>query len=99
MLKLSELSRGVIHQIVTGKFPFEELKHDAPIISRVVKGELPAIRDDAQLSQIGMLCSLMSDSWLSKPAKRINASTFHRKLSYLVSASTHYIGAAKQTSN
>ncbi|KIO24211.1 hypothetical protein M407DRAFT_44656, partial [Tulasnella calospora MUT 4182] len=57
-------------EIMTGKFPFEELVAEPPIICRVVKGELPAIRDDAQLSQIKVLCSVMSDCWISNPVKR-----------------------------
>ncbi|KIO32434.1 hypothetical protein M407DRAFT_45447, partial [Tulasnella calospora MUT 4182] len=57
-------------EIVTGKLPFEELLATGPIISRVSEGKLPAIREDTQLSHVLMLCSLMADCWVSKPAER-----------------------------
>ncbi|KIO20398.1 hypothetical protein M407DRAFT_29975 [Tulasnella calospora MUT 4182] len=72
-------------EIMTGKFPFEELVTEPPIICRVVQGELPAIQDDGQLSQIKELCSVMSDCWISNPVKRINAPTFRRKISLMPS--------------
>lgn len=83
---MSELLCGIVYQIITGKLPFDELDAVGPIISRLVKGELPAHRTEAQLSQILTLCSLMSDCWIRKQVNRINASTFRKKVKFLVSA-------------
>ncbi|KIO18718.1 hypothetical protein M407DRAFT_31626 [Tulasnella calospora MUT 4182] len=80
-------------EIMTGKLPFEELLGQGGIIHRVVKGELPAIRVDAQLSQIRLLCALISDCWCLRPVKRIDASTFQLKPSTAPSNST--AGGAK----
>ncbi|KAG9046529.1 hypothetical protein FS837_004228, partial [Tulasnella sp. UAMH 9824] len=70
-------------EIITGKIPFEEFNREAAIISQTIKGKLPPIRKDTQLSHVLMLCGLMSHCWLSQPAKRINASTFQRKVHML----------------
>ncbi|KAG8899610.1 hypothetical protein FRC00_001225 [Tulasnella sp. 408] len=78
-------------EIITGKLPFNELDAAGPIICRVLRGELPALRTEAQLSQVVKLCSLMSDCWVGKPVKRIQASTFRRMVYYLVSAPMDYI--------
>ncbi|KIO25962.1 hypothetical protein M407DRAFT_24712 [Tulasnella calospora MUT 4182] len=80
-------------EIMTGKLPFEELLGQGEIIHRLVKGELPAIRVDAQLSQIRILCALVSDCWCLRPVKRIDASTFQLKPSTAPSNST--AGGAK----
>ncbi|KIO18721.1 hypothetical protein M407DRAFT_83625, partial [Tulasnella calospora MUT 4182] len=71
-------------EIMTGKLPFEGLS-DPQVIFRVTDGRLPAIRDDAHLSPILTLCSVMSNCWNLKPAKRIEASTFLRKVRLMVS--------------
>ncbi|KAG9025092.1 hypothetical protein FS837_005079, partial [Tulasnella sp. UAMH 9824] len=72
-------------EIVAGKIPFEGEDNEAVIITHTLKGQLPAIRKDTQLSHLLMLCALMSDCWLSQPAQRIDASTFRRKVMMLES--------------
>lgn len=72
-------------QIVTGELPFNQLHTTATIIKHTADGTLPAIQEDRQLSHVLMLCSLMSDCWISQPARRIDASTFQRKVGLLVS--------------
>ncbi|KIO32082.1 hypothetical protein M407DRAFT_47066, partial [Tulasnella calospora MUT 4182] len=67
-------------QVVTGKIPFDEVFHDWEVIDRVLTGKLPAIREQAQLSQVLNLCGLMSDCWVSNPAGRIGASNFRRRV-------------------
>ncbi|KIO23783.1 hypothetical protein M407DRAFT_36031, partial [Tulasnella calospora MUT 4182] len=57
-------------EIVTGRVPFEELERSAAIIMHAIKGKLPAIRENTDLSHVIGLCSLMSDCWLSEPGKR-----------------------------
>lgn len=81
-----ELTVEFMYQIMTEKLPFEEVDGQAQIIYRVILGELPAIRDNAQLSPVLNLCSLMSDCWVAKPVKRVDAATFHKKVYQLVCA-------------
>ncbi|KAG8910685.1 hypothetical protein FRC00_007730, partial [Tulasnella sp. 408] len=70
-------------EIVTGKVPFEGVDNEAAIIMHALKGQLPPIRKDTELSHVLMLCGLMSDCWLSQPAQRIDALTFSRKVEML----------------
>lgn len=72
-------------EILTGKIPFEKLNTQGAIIMQVIKGELPAIREEAQLSHILKLCDLMSDCWISRPAERIDSSGFQQKISFIPS--------------
>lgn len=51
----------------------------------VMKGKLPAIREEAELSHILKLCSVMSDCWISNPVERMDASIFRRKVHFMVS--------------
>ncbi|KIO20587.1 hypothetical protein M407DRAFT_81401 [Tulasnella calospora MUT 4182] len=74
-------------EIVTGKIPFEELDRQGAIIAHVVKGKLPAIREENELSDVLTLCNLMSNCWIGNPTKRIDASNFRRKVSWAVSPS------------
>lgn len=67
--------------------PFEGVDNEAVIITHTLKGQFPAIRKDAQLSHVLVLCALMSDCWLSQPATRINAFNFCQKICMLVSTS------------
>ncbi|KAG8961306.1 hypothetical protein FRC00_012661, partial [Tulasnella sp. 408] len=58
-------------EIITGKIPFEDLPQAGKVIACVVRGKLPVIRKEAQLSLVLKLCGLMSDCWKPNPAERI----------------------------
>ncbi|KAG9023463.1 hypothetical protein FS837_005790, partial [Tulasnella sp. UAMH 9824] len=47
-------------EVVTGNFPFNE-DNEVNVIRRIVTGDLPSVRNDAELNQIKMLCSLMEE--------------------------------------
>ncbi|KAG8925695.1 hypothetical protein FRC00_003745, partial [Tulasnella sp. 408] len=82
---LTSGSHMLPHQIITGRIPFEELDKESAIIMHTMHGKLPATREDAQLSHVLRLCHLMSECWLSEPQKRIDASSFERKIRTMVS--------------
>ncbi|KAG8938709.1 hypothetical protein FRC00_014546, partial [Tulasnella sp. 408] len=67
-------------EIITGRIPFEELDREVAIIMHTMHGQLPAIRKDTELSHVLKLCSIMSDCWRPEPVKRIDASTFQRRV-------------------
>ncbi|KAG9044953.1 hypothetical protein FS837_007250 [Tulasnella sp. UAMH 9824] len=75
-------------EIITGKIPFHQLDRQEVIIKHALDGKLPAIREEAGLSMVHALCSAMSDCWLSEPDKRIGASTFERRVTWMVPSST-----------
>ncbi|KAG8915017.1 hypothetical protein FRC00_008726 [Tulasnella sp. 408] len=53
---------------------------EGAIIMHAVKGKMPAVRENAQLSHILKLCGLMSECWNLEPANRLDALTFQRKV-------------------
>ncbi|KIO16731.1 hypothetical protein M407DRAFT_48000, partial [Tulasnella calospora MUT 4182] len=57
-------------EIMTNQVPFPELTSAGAITLRVIQGNVPSIRQDAQLSQITGLCSLMTDCWKFDPKDR-----------------------------
>ncbi|KAG9037169.1 hypothetical protein FS837_001499, partial [Tulasnella sp. UAMH 9824] len=73
-------------EIITGRLPFDDLNNDGPVMVRTVPKKLPAIRKEKSLSLVPQLCCLMSDCWLSEPAKRIDVSTFCRKVRFVPSS-------------
>ncbi|KIO23794.1 hypothetical protein M407DRAFT_26788 [Tulasnella calospora MUT 4182] len=73
-------------ETITGRMPFEDLNTDGAIIMHTINGRLPAIREDLDLSNILSLCSIMSECWLLEPVKRIDASSFQRKVKIIPSA-------------
>ncbi|KIO21625.1 hypothetical protein M407DRAFT_28766 [Tulasnella calospora MUT 4182] len=71
-------------EIITGRIPYGELK-DSSVVMHIIQAKLPAIRDDTRLSHVLQLCDLMSVCWLLEPAKRIDVSTFCRKVRFVPS--------------
>lgn len=69
---------------MTGKIPFEELKNEGTIVIRLVMGDLPAVREDGQLSQMQALCSLMKESWAINPHERPNVGKYLEGISWMV---------------
>ncbi|KAG8909056.1 hypothetical protein FRC00_010821, partial [Tulasnella sp. 408] len=67
-------------EMVTGRIPFDELHQETTIVVRTTMGNLPAIRENIDLSHVLKLCSLMSECWASQPAKRIDASAFQQRV-------------------
>ncbi|KIO21328.1 hypothetical protein M407DRAFT_29046 [Tulasnella calospora MUT 4182] len=57
-------------EIMTNRVPFPELNSEGVITLTVIKGKVPSTREDAQLSQINGLCSLMTDCWKFNPKER-----------------------------
>ncbi|KIO21337.1 hypothetical protein M407DRAFT_54667, partial [Tulasnella calospora MUT 4182] len=57
-------------EIMTNEFPFPKLNSRNGIIVAVVGGKLPSTQEDALLSQITRLCSLMTDCWKFDPENR-----------------------------
>ncbi|KIO17504.1 hypothetical protein M407DRAFT_53126, partial [Tulasnella calospora MUT 4182] len=59
-------------EVMTNKVPFPDLNSEGAITLKVVQGEVPAAREDTQLSQIVRLCSLMTECWAFDPRNRPN---------------------------
>ncbi|KAG8912774.1 hypothetical protein FRC01_004904, partial [Tulasnella sp. 417] len=72
-------------EIITGKVPFDELGREEVIIHHTVTGKLPDIQEQTDLSQVLILCGLMSECWFLEPAKRMHASEFQQKVEMMPS--------------
>ncbi|KAG9001661.1 hypothetical protein FRB90_011573 [Tulasnella sp. 427] len=55
---------------MTNQIPFQDVSAAGLLTLKVMRGEVPATREDDQLSQIIALCSLMKDCWAFNPAAR-----------------------------
>ncbi|KIO21329.1 hypothetical protein M407DRAFT_29047 [Tulasnella calospora MUT 4182] len=71
-------------EIMTNEFPFPELNSQTGIVVAVVHGKLPSTRDDAQLSQITRLCSLMTDCWKFDPENRPDVAECRNEVAWMV---------------
>lgn len=69
---------------MTGKIPFPELNSDGIITLTVVQGNVPSTREDAQLSQITRLCSLMAQCWKFEPTDRPSMSQCRNEVASMV---------------
>lgn len=71
---------------MTNRVPFEDLKADVAIMLKVVQGTVPVIQEDAQLSPVKRLCSLMMDCWKFKPEDRPSAAQCCKEVDWMVRA-------------
>ncbi|KAG9042363.1 hypothetical protein FS837_010958 [Tulasnella sp. UAMH 9824] len=60
----------VCWEMMTNRVPFEDLKRDAAVMLKVIRGEVPLVREDTQVAQFIRLCSLMTDCWKYNPEDR-----------------------------
>ncbi|KIO19864.1 hypothetical protein M407DRAFT_30478 [Tulasnella calospora MUT 4182] len=75
----------VCWEIMTDQLPFPELNSPDVIATMVVEGNVPSAREDAQLSQIVALSSLMKDCWAFNPMDRPNTSKCYREVKWMPS--------------
>ncbi|KIO31373.1 hypothetical protein M407DRAFT_219731 [Tulasnella calospora MUT 4182] len=75
----------VCWEIMTDQLPFPELNSPDVIATMVVEGNVPSAREDAQLSQIVALSSLMKDCWAFNPKDRPTTSKCYREVTWMVS--------------
>ncbi|KAG8928715.1 hypothetical protein FRC01_005510 [Tulasnella sp. 417] len=63
----------VAYEVMTNTIPFHDIKKDSIVINRVIQGQLPPVTEDARMSLIRALCSLMAQCWSINPEKRPTA--------------------------
>ncbi|KAG8985008.1 hypothetical protein FRB90_004989 [Tulasnella sp. 427] len=73
-------------EFITGKIPFPDEKNAWAIIPRVVRHQMPALRDDAQLSYVISLCSVMTDCWSLDVTRRPSARQCEKELYWIPDA-------------
>ncbi|KIO19672.1 hypothetical protein M407DRAFT_30676 [Tulasnella calospora MUT 4182] len=70
-------------EAVTGNIPFDNLEQPVPIIVRITKGDLPVVKNNGQLRQIGTLCSLMEECWKLDAKSRPTAARCQQVVSFM----------------
>ncbi|KIO21344.1 hypothetical protein M407DRAFT_29061, partial [Tulasnella calospora MUT 4182] len=75
----------VCWEIMTNEFPFPKLNLERAIALTVIRGKVPSTHDDAQLSQITALCSLMTDCWKFDPIDRPGVAQCQNEVAWMPS--------------
>ncbi|KIO21347.1 hypothetical protein M407DRAFT_80511 [Tulasnella calospora MUT 4182] len=75
----------VCWEIMTNQVPFPELNSEGLIVLTVIQGKVPSTQEDAQLSQITGLCSLMTDCWKFDPNDRPSVGQCRNEVAWMVS--------------
>lgn len=73
----------VAWEIMTNKVPFDDTNSPGAITLKVVQGEFPSIRDDADVSQIIKLGTLMMECWSFDPRARPTVAECIPKLRFI----------------
>ncbi|KIO20742.1 hypothetical protein M407DRAFT_29636, partial [Tulasnella calospora MUT 4182] len=69
-------------EAVTGNFPFDD-ENDVAVIRRIMAQDLPTVRNNAQLSQVKALCSLMEECLRLEANNRPPAMGCQQALSFM----------------
>ncbi|KAG8932156.1 hypothetical protein FRC01_000204 [Tulasnella sp. 417] len=73
----------IAYEVMTNTIPFHDIKKDAIVIKRVIQGHLPSVTQDARMSLIRALCSLMVKCWNFHPDKRPTAAECRKLISWM----------------
>ncbi|KAG8925665.1 hypothetical protein FRC01_009851 [Tulasnella sp. 417] len=90
----------IAYEVMTNTIPFHDVKKDAIVINRVIQGQLPSVTEDARMSLIRALCSLMVQCWKIDPEKRPTAEECQKLVSWMVNyiaSRSNALGATYQS--
>lgn len=71
---------------MTNSIPFKDVEMDCVVFTRVILGDLPSVSDNARVTVVQALHSLMTDCWSLDPSKRPSAEDCRNSLSQMVSS-------------
>ncbi|KAG8979853.1 hypothetical protein FRB90_007872 [Tulasnella sp. 427] len=72
-------------EVVTDKYPFSEVSGEGAVTFKIIKGQLPLIKDDEQLAKLGNLYHVMRKCWSFAPKERPSAVECSGILQWIVS--------------
>ncbi|KAG8948361.1 hypothetical protein FRC04_009857 [Tulasnella sp. 424] len=70
-------------EIMTGSLPFNDLCKETDIILNVARGNLPPVTSNEHISQVRVLCVMMSRCWRMEPASRPAAKDCESSISFM----------------
>ncbi|KIO20487.1 hypothetical protein M407DRAFT_29894, partial [Tulasnella calospora MUT 4182] len=73
----------IAYEVMTNTIPFHDVQRNVMVIIRVIQGHLPSITEDARMSLIRALCSLMVRCWSMNPDKRPTAEECGKLISWM----------------
>ncbi|KIO20488.1 hypothetical protein M407DRAFT_29895 [Tulasnella calospora MUT 4182] len=73
----------IAYEVMTNTIPFHDVKKNAMVINCVIQGHLPSVTEDARMSLIRALCSLMVRCWSMNPDKRPTAEECRKLISWM----------------
>ncbi|KIO25821.1 hypothetical protein M407DRAFT_24875 [Tulasnella calospora MUT 4182] len=73
----------IAYEVMTNTIPFHDVKKNAMVINCVIQGQLPSVTEDARMSLIRALCSLMVRCWSMNPEKRPTAEECRKLISWM----------------
>ncbi|KIO17474.1 hypothetical protein M407DRAFT_32861 [Tulasnella calospora MUT 4182] len=73
----------IAYEVMTNTIPFHDVKKNAMVINCVIRGQLPSVTEDARMSLIRALCSLMVRCWSMNPDKRPTAEECRKVISWM----------------
>lgn len=84
LIQEPRLRKFASKQVMTNYIPFQDVKGEAKVIIRVVRGDLPSISNDTRMLLIKALCSLVTQCWNIEPSKRPAAEECRKSIQWLV---------------
>ncbi|KIO25823.1 hypothetical protein M407DRAFT_24877 [Tulasnella calospora MUT 4182] len=73
----------IAYEVMTNTIPFHDVKKNDMVINCVIQGHLPSVTEDARMSLIRALCSLMVRCWSINPDKRPTAEECRKVISWM----------------
>ncbi|KAG8930458.1 hypothetical protein FRC01_002740 [Tulasnella sp. 417] len=73
----------IAYEVMTNTIPFHDIKKDAIVIKHVIQGRMPSVTEDARMSLIRALCTLMLQCWSINPEKRPTAEECRKLISWM----------------
>ncbi|KIO18076.1 hypothetical protein M407DRAFT_32246 [Tulasnella calospora MUT 4182] len=89
----------IAYEVMTNTIPFHDVKKDSLVINRVIQGHLPSVTEDALMSLIRALCSLMTmivpapTQTIDEEASRIRRAQLLSQLGHMYRRQTDYPNA------
>ncbi|KAG8985468.1 hypothetical protein FRB90_004690, partial [Tulasnella sp. 427] len=74
----------IAYEVMFGRVPFHDVKKDTAIMLRVIQGKLPCLTDDARMTLIQALSTVMMQCWSLDPDQRPSAEDCMVELSWMV---------------
>ncbi|KIO16848.1 hypothetical protein M407DRAFT_85543, partial [Tulasnella calospora MUT 4182] len=74
----------IAYEVMTNSLPFQDASTDVVVVQRVLRGELPSLTENAHLSLIHELCSLMDMCWQNNPTERPTADYCRESIEQMV---------------